>query len=63
MLVVGQQTLNRLGWSLGLSVGVFKAESAHAAGQLGEGGGCGSAGVVAQVSPPVLSLAAQSGSN
>lgn len=38
MLVVGQQTPNRLGWSLGLSVGVFKAERAQAAGQLGWGG-------------------------
>lgn len=41
MLLVGQQTLNRLGWSLGLSVGVFKAERAQAAGQLGLGGGDG----------------------
>lgn len=40
MLVVGQQTLNILGWSLGLSVGVFKAERAQAEGQLGRGGGC-----------------------
>ena len=36
---VGQQTLNSPGWSLGLSVGVFRGERAQAAGQLGRGRG------------------------